>query len=120
MEWALQNFKYTDKTNKLIYRKAASDALRNAIMNTPGRSYVYLSIAMDGLPEPQKVVIELFDEYCPKTCDNFKALCSGHQITDKETGNALTEKMSYVNTEIHRVVKGMYVQAGDLSKVFGK
>ena len=65
-------------------------------------------------------MIELFDEYCPKTCDNFKALCVGHQKLDAESGNTLTEKVSYVNTEIHRVVKGMYVQAGDLSKIFRK
>ena len=39
---------------------------------------------------------------------------------DPATGNQLTEKMSYVNTEIHRVVKGMYIQAGDLSKVHAK
>lgn len=32
----------------------------------------------------------------------------------------MTEKQSYVNTEIHRVVKGMYVQGGDLSKAFPK
>ena len=64
------------------------------------------------------MVIELFDEYCPKTCENFKALCCGYQKMEKD--NALTEMMSYVNSEIHRVVKGMYVQAGDLSKVVGK
>lgn len=28
--------------------------------------------------------------------------------------------MSYSNTEVHRVVKGMYVQAGDLSKVYAR
>ena len=64
------------------------------------------------------MVIELFDEYCPKTCENFKALCVGY--TKMEKDNALTENMSYVGTDIHRVVKGMYVQAGDLSKVVGK
>lgn len=65
------------------------------------------------------MVIELFDEYCPKTCENFRTLCTGYEKKD-DNGNAITEKMSYANSEIHRVVKGMYVQAGDLSKIYGK
>jgi len=120
LEWALQEFRYTDKTSILIYRKLAGDAHRTAINNTPGRSYVHMSLQIAGMQEPQKIVIELFDENCPKTCDNFKALCVGHQKLDGDTGNTLNEKVSYANTEIHRVVKGMYVQAGDLSKVFPK
>lgn len=118
MEWALSEFRYTDKTSILIYRKQAGDAHRAVINDTPGRSYVQLNFALEGMA-PQKVVIELFDEYCPKTCANFRALCMGYEKKD-DAGNAVTEKMSYAGTEIHRVVKGMYVQAGDLSKVFGK
>ena len=79
-----------------------------------------MSFELQGLVEPQKVIIELFDEYCPKTCENFRKLCCGFQKTDKDTGAVVSEKQSYVNTEIHRVVKGMYVQGGDLSKVFRK
>lgn len=52
MEWALQEFRYTDKSSILIYRKAAGDAHRAAINETPGRSYVYMNIAMEGLAEP--------------------------------------------------------------------
>lgn len=79
-----------------------------------------MNILLQGMPEPQKVIIELFDEYCPKTCENFKALCVGYQKVDEVTNNPLTEKLSYANSELHRVVKGMYVQAGDLSKTVGK
>lgn len=44
LEWALQEFRYTDKTSALIYKKVAADAARNAINNTPGRSYVYMKL----------------------------------------------------------------------------
>ena len=79
----------------------ASDAYRHAINNTPGRSYVWMTIN-HGSTIPSKVVIELFDEYCPKTCENFKELCKGYKKSDSLT-------IGYKGSELHRVVKGMYL-----------
>lgn len=45
MNYVLNEFRYLDKTNEIIYRKKASDAFRNAINNTPGRSYVSLDVS---------------------------------------------------------------------------
>jgi len=118
IEWALQEYRYTDKTSVLIYRKQAADALRNAINNTPGRSYVYMNINT-GAAANSKVVIELFDDICPKTCENFRQLCQGFQKTEK-SGAKQPEILGYSGSEFHRVVKGMYIQGGDLSKVFTK
>ena len=67
-----------------------------------------------------KVVIELFDDIAPRTCDNFRQLCKGYQRIDDKTSEPIGEKITYVGTELHRVVKGMYAQAGDISKVFRK
>lgn len=53
------------------------DHLRNAWNNTPGRSYVYMDVRSGMSQAPQRVIIELFDEYCPKTCENFRQLCCG-------------------------------------------
>lgn len=61
--------------------------------------------------ETHKVIIELFTEYAPKTCENFRRLCAGG-FTNKEG-----KQLSYVGTEFHRVVKGMYIQGGDLNKL---
>jgi len=44
---------------------------RTAINDTPGRDYVYMNINT-GASVPSKVVIELFSDICPKTCENFK------------------------------------------------
>lgn len=49
MEWALNEFRYTDKSSILIYRKAAGDAHRSVINDTPGRSYVYMNIEIEGM-----------------------------------------------------------------------
>lgn len=119
LEWALQEFRYTDKTSVLIYRKLAADAYRQAIMNNPARSYVYMNISIGGT-ESQKVVVELFEDVCPKTCENFRALCEGHQKIDDETGGFVGERVSYAGSEFHRVVKGMYVQGGALDKIVRK
>jgi cyclophilin family peptidyl-prolyl cis-trans isomerase len=107
LEWALNEFRYSDSAN-LIYKKRATDAQKQIIENTPGRNYVYLDVNINGAV--QKVVIELFTEYAPKTCSNFMKLCSG------ELTNASGEKVSYIGTEFHRIVKGMYVQGGDIHK----
>lgn len=49
-----------------------------------------------------KVCIELYEEYCPNACANFKALCVGK------------DGVSYVGSPFHRVVPGGYVQGGDI------
>ena len=71
MEWTLQEFRYMDKTSVLIYRKQAFDAHRAIINDSPGKSYVHMKINT-GSTISSKVVIELFDEIAPKTCENFR------------------------------------------------
>jgi len=44
------------------------------------------------------VVIELFSDICPHTCENFIELCKGFDRNGK--------KFSYVDTMFDRVVKG--------------
>ena len=61
--------------------------------------------------DKHKIIIELFSEFAPNTCENFRKLCTGG-FTNKD-GKQLT----YAGTEFHRVVKGMYIQGGDLSKI---
>jgi len=67
-----------------------------------------------GAAVPHSVVIELFDDIAPKTCENFRQLCKSFK---PQGGN---EKIGYAGTDVHRVVKGMYVQAGDIQKTHGK
>lgn len=117
MEWALNEFRYVDKENNSVYKQIASDAYENCINNTPGKSYVYMKYntskqAQGGNHPDYKVVIELFDEVAPKTCENFRQLCAGHSQG--------SETIGYKGTEIHRVVSGMYVQGGDIAKNFCK
>lgn len=109
LDWALNEFRYVDQTSAIINKKRASDAYRALIDNTPGRHYAFFDVNVGG--DVQKVVIELFSEFAPKTCENFLKICKGDQT------NAAGEKLTYVGTEFHRIVKGMYIQGGDISKL---
>ena len=44
----------------------------------------------------------------PKTVDNFINLCLGYQTEGKT-------EIGYVGSEVHRIVKGMFVQAGRIN-----
>ncbi|EON66031.1 hypothetical protein W97_05274 [Coniosporium apollinis CBS 100218] len=52
-----------------------------------------------------RLVVELFADKAPKTCENFRALCTGSNPT-------LTYKMS----PIHRIIDEFMIQGGDITK----
>jgi peptidyl-prolyl cis-trans isomerase-like 6 len=58
-----------------------------------------------------RVVFELYSQRCPKTCENFRALCTGERGTSKVGGVTL----SYKGTLVHRVVRGGWIQGGDVT-----
>eukprot|EP01061_Rhynchopus_euleeides_P047935 TRINITY_DN9930_c0_g1_i1.p1 TRINITY_DN9930_c0_g1~~TRINITY_DN9930_c0_g1_i1.p1 ORF type:complete len:238 (+),score=96.11 TRINITY_DN9930_c0_g1_i1:45-758(+) len=62
-----------------------------------------------------RLEIELFTTKCPKTCANFKALCTGEKGKGKESGKPL----HYLNSVIHRLVPGTLFQGGDFVKGTG-
>ena len=55
-----------------------------------------------------KIVISLYIEKCPITCQNFIQLCNG-------INNKNNQKLCYKNTLIHRVIKGFMLQTGDFT-----
>jgi cyclophilin family peptidyl-prolyl cis-trans isomerase len=73
------------------------------------RTFCYLDVGAAGAGPLGRLVVELFDDLCPKTAENFRGICEGAE--GKEGGEAL----SYSGTPIHRVVKGGWIQAGDTS-----
>lgn len=61
-----------------------------------------------GNDDIKRVIFQLFDEDAPKTCKNFRYLCS-HGIFNKE-------KPSYQDTTFHRVIKDFMIQGGDITR----
>lgn len=74
---------------------------------------VYLDIFMDG-ETLGRIVIELFANICPKTAENFRALCTG----EKGMGQ-LGKPLHYKGSIFHRVIKDFMLQFGDFTNFNG-
>lgn len=55
-----------------------------------------------------RIVFQLFDDEAPKTCKNFRYLCS--------LGLINKDKPAYQDSIIHRVIKDFMIQGGDITK----
>jgi len=85
----------------VVFKDRAVKALQDTFTGT-GNPYCFMDIKVPNV-KTKRVFFELFDKICPKTCENFIALCSGKD-----------PKLSYKNNVFHRIVKGGWVQAGDI------
>jgi len=74
--------------------------------------YFHISIAGS---EPQTVVFELYNDKCPKTCQNFIALCQAPGKA-KRGGSVAT----YRGTLFHRIIPQFMIQGGDFTSFDGK
>lgn len=68
----------------------------------PKKDLVFIDIAIND-KKFGRIIIELFSEIVPKTCNNFRTLCN--------TNN----KMSYKNSPFHRIIKDFMIQGGDFT-----
>lgn len=69
-----------------------------------------MSLSSNGISHA--VVFELFCDIAPRSCENFLALCQGFK-------NKAGEEVSYANSEIHRIVPGMFIQGGKIKTANG-
>jgi len=102
MAWANDKYGYVDNTKDLIYNAKAKTEYKKYKKET-GRTYVFLDFK-DEFSVYDRVVIELFNDIAPLTAENFRCLCTG------ERG----DKLHYKGHSVHRVVKGGWLQAGDI------
>ena len=69
--------------------------------------YPYFDIKI-GDEEAGRITFQLFDEEVPKTCKNFRFLCS--------LGLFKKDKPSYQDTNFHRIIKDFMLQGGDITR----
>jgi len=67
-----------------------------------------------GEAEPKRVEMQLFNKHCPKTAENFRALCTGEKGKGK-SGKELWFKDSI----FHRIIPGFMCQGGDFTRMNG-
>ena len=54
-----------------------------------------------GAEEPKKIVFGLFGDTVPKTCENFRALCTGEKGMGK-----LGKNLHFAGSKFHRIIPG--------------
>jgi len=59
-----------------------------------------------------RIVVELFADTCPKTSENFRALCTG----EMGVGSLTQKQLWFKGSIVHRVIQGFMCQMGDFSK----
>ncbi|TFK47759.1 hypothetical protein OE88DRAFT_739982 [Heliocybe sulcata] len=72
---------------------------------------VFMDFAIDGAPVG-RLIIELFTDTAPKTCENFRALCTG----EKGLSHLSERPLYYKNSIIHRSIRDFMIQGGDFTK----
>lgn len=56
------------------------------------------------------MIMELFADVCPKTCENFRQFCTGEFKKDNVP-------IGYKKASFHRVIKDFMIQGGDFVRV---
>lgn len=86
-----------------------------------------------------RIVFELYNDICPRTCENFRCLCTGMIVRkracqlimikkkhpwimwilfvgEKGRSSSTNKKLTYKGCAFHRIVKGFMIQAGDFTQ----
>ena len=92
----------------MLARSAFSKMLKER-----NNTYVWMVVTINGVVQG-KVVFELFSNALPRTCQNFLHLCRG-DLPEAIGNNGQPIKLSYKGTPFYRVVKGGWVQGGDVT-----
>eukprot|EP00825_Cyclidium_porcatum_P020483 TRINITY_DN2318_c0_g1_i1.p1 TRINITY_DN2318_c0_g1~~TRINITY_DN2318_c0_g1_i1.p1 ORF type:complete len:195 (-),score=33.46 TRINITY_DN2318_c0_g1_i1:518-1102(-) len=82
--------------------------------NGQAKPNCFFDINISGKPMG-RIEFELFWDVTPKTCENFKSLCTG----EKGTGKA-GKLLSYKGSMFHRIIPGFMAQGGDFTRGDGR
>ncbi|KAJ3209856.1 peptidyl-prolyl cis-trans isomerase cpr6 [Dinochytrium kinnereticum] len=74
------------------------------------RPRVFFDITIGG-ETAGRVVMELFSDVAPKTCENFRVLCVGNTVS---SGTGV--KLAFRGSKFHRVIERFMIQGGDFTR----
>lgn len=78
------------------------------------RTKVFFDITIGG-ENVGRIIMELFNDIVPKTCENFRALCTG----EKGISPISNKPLHYKGSIFHRVIKDFMIQGGDFTNANG-
>ncbi|XP_078619690.1 putative inactive peptidyl-prolyl cis-trans isomerase-like 6 [Branchiostoma floridae x Branchiostoma japonicum] len=107
IKWAQDNHEYQDFRPPALYLALAEEAYKNRLSN--GRTFAYLDISIGG-EAAGRLLFELYTDKVPKTCENFRALCTGEKGRSKDSNIDL----HYKGSIFHRAVRNGWIQGGDI------
>ncbi|XP_033635292.1 probable inactive peptidyl-prolyl cis-trans isomerase-like 6 [Asterias rubens] len=107
--WATQHWSFNSYRPKELLLAYAEEAYKD-YLNGTGHTFVYLDISINEEP-CQRLLFELYTDKCPRTCENFRALCTGEK--GHKTDETLM-KYHYKESIIHRIVPNGWLQGGDI------
>ncbi|KAG7316816.1 hypothetical protein KOW79_020357 [Hemibagrus wyckioides] len=108
VSWAEKQWTFTFYRPHALYAALAQEYYTKHLLST-GHIFVYMDVVI-GDEAVGRMLFELFSDLCAKTCENFKALCTGEAGTSQ---SQLT--LCYKDSLFHRVVPNGWVQGGDIT-----
>ncbi|XP_018321567.1 peptidyl-prolyl cis-trans isomerase G isoform X2 [Agrilus planipennis] len=78
--------------------------------NKVERTRCFFDVSIGGL-QSGRIIFELFNDVVPRTCENFRCLCTG----EKGEGENTKKPLHFKDSIFHRVVKDFIIQGGDFS-----
>merc|ERR1711976_800686 len=90
------------------FNKFLSKIWENAVEEAAVRPRCLFDLECDG-KKFGRLIFSLYTDICPKTCENFKMLCTGEKMQGKK-------KLHYQGSSFHRIIPGFMIQGGDFTK----
>ncbi|KAI8086405.1 cyclophilin [Halteromyces radiatus] len=87
------------------------ETVRDILANDPTAQQEKWSVDAPPSLGGGRLELELYDQRCPKTCDNFVALCQGGKI-----GKSSKKALHYKSTHLFRLVPNFMIQGGDVTR----
>jgi len=103
-------FEFKDFRPEPLFEAMAKMAYEELLTST-NHTLIFMDIHINK-ESAGRLLIELFNDTVPKTCENFKQLCIGNKQESEKCDPALN--LAYKNTLFHRIVKNGWVQGGDI------
>ncbi|NXG63572.1 PPIL6 protein, partial [Hemiprocne comata] len=113
LKWSQHEWDYRDFKPEALYQAIAEDFYTKYLKSSQASSTVRsVTRSQQGISHVFSLfsLLQLFSDACPRTCENFRALCSGgaKSLCDGQ-------ELTYKNSLFHRVVKNGWIQGGGVT-----